>query len=459
MGRRTRLDPLMHLLLGALGLAPAVSCGGTSVEHQGGGGSTSVSAVHACENPMPLGDTGWIQCDNGALHRESVGMCPVPPPDDPSQSLCGDCSFLHKGWCLATGGMLHACVTGCDTDAECQSGEVCYCDTYGGRCMPASCTTDADCADGALCATYEGPPEPACGYYVAGVACQSPADKCAANECNCVLSNDHRECVMGIAGCGRPFLVDGVARRAHCEGRSDWLATDVEPTHLVTLDSADRTALAAHFSDMALMEHASVAAFARFVLELVALGAPSDLVLDASHAMADETRHAELAFALASTYAETTLGPSALALDGALGQPTLESVLHNVLLEGCIGETVAAAEAQELARVAHDPVLRGVYALIARDESRHAALAYRFVSWALTRDRELVERTVRAVLAQELAERGEPAAITAEDQRLATLGIATPAQRSALRREALETVVLPCLNALLATRPASTLAA
>jgi hypothetical protein len=439
-----------------------VSCGGTSVEHQGSGGSTSVAALHACDNPMPVGDSGWIQCDNGALHRESTGMCPTPTADAPAAALCGDCSYLHNGWCFSVGGLNYSCVAGCKTDAECQTGEVCFCDTQGGRCMPASCTTDADCNDGALCATYEGPPKPACGYYLAGVACQSPADKCAGSECNCVLSNDHRECVMGLGGCGRPFLVDGVARRAHCEGRSDWLATDVEPTRLAELGAEDRSELAAHFSDMALMEHASVAAFARFVLELVALGAPSDLVLDASHAMADETRHAELAFALASSYAETTLGPSALALDGALGQPTLESVLHNVLLEGCIGETVAAAEAQELARGADDPVLRGVYALIARDESRHAALAYRFVGWALTRDRELVERTVRAVLGAALAEHGahaEQVTITAEDRRQATLGIATPAQRTALRSEVLEDVVRPCLNALLASRPTSTLAA
>src|SRR6187399_497613 len=131
MGRRNRLDPLMHLLLGALGLAPAVSCGGTSVEHEGAGGSTQVAELHACENPTAVGDTGWIQCDSGALHRESAGKCPAPPPDDPIGGICGDCSYVHNGWCLATGGLSTTCVVGCETDAECQAGEVCFCDTGG----------------------------------------------------------------------------------------------------------------------------------------------------------------------------------------------------------------------------------------------------------------------------------------------------------------------------------------
>jgi hypothetical protein len=47
------------------------------------------------------------------------------------------------------------------------------------------------------------------------------------------------------------------------------------------------------------MEHASVAAFARFTLDLLALGAPADLVQSAQQALGDEIAHAELCFGLA----------------------------------------------------------------------------------------------------------------------------------------------------------------
>lgn len=460
MRRRTRrLDPLLHLMLGSLGLAPAVSCGGTSVKHEGAGGSTATPPpVGTCENPMPVDDTGWIRCDNGVLHRENAGQCAPHVPSLSDSELCGPCTDVPNAWCLNVSMEMHGCVPGCVTDADCAGGEICYCDPQGGRCIPSDCATDRDCGGTSLCATHVGPPKPACGYAVTGAACQKESDRCAGDECNCALVNEHRECVMGLGGCGRPFLVDGHARRAECEPRTGWVATDVVPAKLSELGTDERSALAAHFSELALMEHASVAAFARFALELCALGAPSDLLLDASLAMADETRHAELAFALASAYAGRDLGPSPLPLDGALELPTLESVLRNVLLEGCIGETTAAAEAQELAARAQDPVLRGVFALIARDEARHAALAYRFVSWALTRDRELVQRVVRSVLEPELARKRASPPPTPDDDRQLALGIATPGLRHTLRDDTLDQVVVPCLNALL-TAGAATLAA
>lgn len=441
----------MHLLLGALGLAPAASCGGTSVQHPGAGGSTAMPSFAACENPSTVGDTGWIQCDNGALHRERAGECALPDPSRSGSDACGECSGISNGWCLPTDRLMEECVQGCTTDAECDSGEVCYCDPLGGRCIPSDCSTDADCGDGSLCATYEGPPAPACGYYVSGVACQTTADRCAGAECNCAMVNGRRDCVMGLGGCGRPFLVDGLPRQARIEARSDW-AAHVAPAHLSALSADERHALAESFTTIALMEHASIAAFARFTLELLALGAPADLVQGAAEAMADEKHHTELAFGLASTYAGRPLGPSPLALDGALEPPSLESVLWNVLLEGCIGETVAAAEAQELARYAEDPTLREVFALIARDEARHAALAYRFVGWAFARDRDLAERVVRALLSRELASHRVAPAVTPDDDRRLALGMATPALQASLRRDALEQVVRPCLSALLDAR-------
>jgi hypothetical protein len=202
MTLKTTLRALFVLLLGAVGPLVATSCGGSSKSTQGAGGSGGSGAlpgVGSCENPVPVRDTGWVACDNGVLHRESAGACPLPPvaPTD-----CGDCFGAPYPWCLPFGFATSICVPGCATDADCGPGAVCFCQGDApGRCVQATCTTDADCGDGSLCATYEGPPEPACSYLIAGVACQSPRDQCAGDECNCVLKDDRRECQPGIGGC------------------------------------------------------------------------------------------------------------------------------------------------------------------------------------------------------------------------------------------------------------------
>jgi hypothetical protein len=87
------------------------------------------------------------------------------------------------------------------------------------------------------------------------------------------------------------------------------------------------------------MEHASIAAFARFALQLLAVGAPPDLVHGAQIAMGDEADHARLAFRLASAYAVRAVGPSALDIFGALDGFCIEQLVATLLREGCIGET------------------------------------------------------------------------------------------------------------------------
>src|SRR6185503_716009 len=102
------------------------------------------------------------------------------------------------------------------------------------------------------------------------------------------------------------------------------------------------------------LEHASIASFARFVLVLLAVGAPADLVAGAQQALADEVEHARACFSLASRFAETPLGPAPLRIDGALEAPTLARAAADAVVEGCIGETLAAAQAAAQLEVAVD---------------------------------------------------------------------------------------------------------
>src|SRR5258708_9885769 len=151
------------------------------------------------------------------------------------------------------------------------------------------------------------------------------------------------------------------------------------------------------------MEHASIAAFARFALQLLAVGAPPDLVMAAQRAMADETKHAQLAFALAAAYGDRDLGPRSLAIDACLDETDLPALVATVFAEGCIGETVAAVEAREALEHARDPAVVAVLKIIAEDETRHAELAWRTTAWAIAVGGDAVRERLEAAIAQEMA--------------------------------------------------------
>jgi hypothetical protein len=157
---------------------------------------------------------------------------------------------------------------------------------------------------------------------------------------------------------------------------------------------------AEHWARLGQMEHASIAAFARFSLQLLSLGAPAELVEECTRALADETVHARLCFQLASAYAGAAVGPGPLDVTGSLASAGLLDVVELVIQEGCLGETVAALEASESAAAAVDPVLAQVYARIATDEQRHAALAFRFLRWALGKDPAGVRQCIQRALAE-----------------------------------------------------------
>src|SRR4051812_37235819 len=109
-----------------------------------------------------------------------------------------------------------------------------------------------------------------------------------------------------------------------------------------------RRALADHWSEVALLEHASIASFSVFALQLLAVGAPASLVEGAHRAALDEGEHAKLAFRLASRYAGEPLAPGPLPLGDiavALGSD-LEALATSTAREGCVGETVGAVEAR-----------------------------------------------------------------------------------------------------------------
>ncbi len=181
---------------------------------------------------------------------------------------------------------------------------------------------------------------------------------------------------------GRPFLVDGRARVAAVSGFAAPSASATENPWLRD----------------ACMEHASVAAFARLTLQLLAHGAPRELVRDAQLASLDELRHADFFFELASRHEGTELRPAALHVGGALDDTSLAGLIEANLLEGCIGETLAAEQLRERAERVEDAGTRAALLAIADDETRHAELAFRILAWCRDAAPQLTRATLQRVL-------------------------------------------------------------
>ena len=501
MKLRTRLDVFTAALLSALGATQVVACGGSALLSGGdaagsgagranvGGanvGGASVGGASAagdgqsgaasagapvnvgggaatnkfpCTDPQALSH-GFEQCD-GFKHRQKQETCislvprpdAVPNPDIGECKFDADCKERPYGWC-DSGGQISTtyCSYGCVIDEDCGKNQLCECGEPVGRCVQADCTSDADCQSGFLCKRYDM--SSGCDHTV--YSCQSPADSCGRDaDCGdgtCRLGADKQrfECHTDRCYIGRPFLVEGAQRVAPMTARADWSEFALLPK-FAKLDAALAARLAEEWTSVGLMEHASIAAFARFTLQLLSLGAPASLIERATNAMLDETKHAQACFAVASGYAGAPLGPGRLAVERSLDESSLEEIVLNTIREGCVGETVAAIEAHEAAENASDPALRELLLMISADETRHAQLAYQFVKWALVLGGPQLERVVRHEFTRFGAEmplvRG---AATDTDGDLLRHGIVPPAMRQAIRRQAIAQVILPCSRELFA---------
>jgi hypothetical protein len=136
-------------------------------------------------------------------------------------------------------------------------------------------------------------------------------------------------------------------------------------------------------------EHASVAAFARLTLDLMALGAPPRLVAEANRDALDEIRHAELCFSLAQAIDGRAVSPGPFpaaqhvstlprARRLALCRLAVSSLIDGALHEGVSARIIAA-----LARRCAVPAIRTLLKEIAADEGRHAAHGWTVVRWCL----------------------------------------------------------------------------
>jgi hypothetical protein len=129
------------------------------------------------------------------------------------------------------------------------------------------------------------------------------------------------------------------------------------------------------------LEAASIHAFVRLAGELEQHGAPQALVRWALLSAQDEVRHTRTMSRLAARHGAFSPVPEV-----APPRPrSLEALATENVTEGCVRETWGAVIAEWQSRVARDPEVRAAFAVIARDEARHAALAWAVDRWARTK--------------------------------------------------------------------------
>lgn len=407
--------------------------GKSSMAGESGSGGQPVQVV-PCTSPVTDPVTGLVSCEEGYVHRPTALTCMVGlakaapgarlPRADGSVSCTDDasvCGAFDYGYCQTFEDRpeLSVCQSGCAVDQDCGPMALCACgdaqSPTGGVCRPSTCATDAECEPGYSCADYSSecdgafptPPE----ALPFDLACQTSRDECASDaDCEgssggnlCQVREGRRVCGSVNPACGRPFLVDAQPRLAPTVNSRAWANTAALSPRVAELSAAERAAHAAHWTNLGRMEHASIAAFARFSLQLLSLGAPPELVDACTQALADETAHTKLCFQLASAYAGHAIGPGPLDVRGSLEASSLSDIVDLVIVEGCFGETRAALEALAAADAASDPAIQAAYAQIAADEQRHAELAFRFVRWALTQNESAVRERIGAALASDLA--------------------------------------------------------
>jgi hypothetical protein len=336
-----------------------------------------------------------------------------------------DKTFRHHLLCklLAASGVALA---GCNNGIECFDWSAQQCPDRG----DAAHRFDLDCGEYIESVDSDG-------EYDDGECCYEVTIEDYENSC----CNPFEQCVQE----GRPLRVDGAPRIASVVRTRGW--AEAAAPSLVGLSDAEREALAASWTRSALDEHASIASFARFALELMAHGAPRELVEAAHGAALDEVRHASAAFALASAYAGAPVGPGALPLPAALPiEHDLAAFALATALDACINETLAVLVAAEARAQATDPAVVAVLDAVVSDESRHAELAWRTLRWALDRGGPELRRMLAAAFD------GFTPVVPGVDD-----AVAAPAHGllgSRARREAMvrgwREVVEPCLAALLA---------
>ena len=174
---------------------------------------------------------------------------------------------------------------------------------------------------------------------------------------------------------------------------------------IARLAPADREALAEIWRQRAQSESAVGNVFAQVADELVASGAPAEVVALARRAEADEARHAAICEELAVAYGhDTTPRPERRVRLRDYDQPTvrLRAALHAIHV-CCISETIATAFVEACLGACESQALREIHRDHLADEVQHARVGWAYVATLTAEERAAVASELPYLLELQLA--------------------------------------------------------
>lgn len=189
------------------------------------------------------------------------------------------------------------------------------------------------------------------------------------------------------------------------EPGADWVGAPGNAESVLAVPDEVRGSLAAEWRDNGKKEHASVAAFAQLTLDLMAVGAPPELVTASQSDAMDEVRHAAACFAIARDLDGRAESPSPFPdartrkVLFTLSRPVaLTQIAIDALADGVLNEGIASRLLAQLAKKCELPTMAVTLREMAADESRHAAHSWDIVAWCLDNGGSMVASALRGAL-------------------------------------------------------------
>jgi hypothetical protein len=238
-------------------------------------------------------------------------------------------------------------------------------------------------------------------FLPCGLPAGATVDKCVVDVASCasVCPAPFLYCQLGPGSCVAGGTVADAAAFVDCVA-CPGVISGRRPLGMTGTAPAGAHGLGDYFASMALLEAASVRAFRDLRRALEAHAAPPRLASRARQAENDERRHARCVARLAKRFG----GTPARWQGGASTIPGVLALLEDNAAEGCARESYGALVATFQARRAVDARVRRALDRIARDENRHAELAWSVLAWGWSLLR--VEEQARVTAAFEAALEG-----------------------------------------------------
>jgi hypothetical protein len=205
-------------------------------------------------------------------------------------------------------------------------------------------------------------------------------------------------------------------------------------------------------------EHHSSAVFSRLLPQLIEAGATLDVKTSVLRMSMDELRHGGLCGGVLELLGARPELETELVTEPLPEHPTctpIERALRNVVFIGCLNETIGVAMLTEERALAREPAISAVLDQLAADEVWHAKLGWLYLAevWPALDDiaRQRTNAYLRYAFGYLEAALVDPISRVRFDdaltEELNALGVAAPQDMRELFYEALESIVLPQLEA------------